>query len=78
METDMLLCARLPAFWKTDILGALRRVIVDIAEMRQAVAGRRAIARMDARMLADIGLSRAEAQHEVNRLPWDIAARDRK
>jgi|GEM_PF-6740289 uncharacterized protein YjiS (DUF1127 family) len=46
-----------------------------VAEMRRAVEGRRAIARMDARMLADIGLSRAEAVEEVSRKPWDTGPR---
>ncbi len=41
--------------------------------MRQAMAGRRALARMDDRMLADIGLSQSEAAYEMNRKPWDTA-----
>ncbi|MBU6449131.1 MAG: DUF1127 domain-containing protein [Rhodospirillales bacterium] len=39
--------------------------------MHQMIEGRRAIARMDARMLADIGLSRADAEEEMRRRPWD-------
>ena len=49
-----------------------------LAEIRQAVAGRRAIARMDARMLSDIGLSPAEAVQEINRRPWDTKAIPRR
>ena len=47
------------------------RALTRLDEMREAVRGRRAIAAMDARMLADIGLSRTEAEEEVNRWPWD-------
>jgi uncharacterized protein YjiS (DUF1127 family) len=42
-----------------------------VAEIRRVIEGRRAIARMDARMLADIGLSRSAALEEINRRPWD-------
>jgi uncharacterized protein YjiS (DUF1127 family) len=45
-------------------------------EMRAAMAGRRALAAMDARMLADIGLSACEAAEEINRKPWDTASRN--
>jgi uncharacterized protein YjiS (DUF1127 family) len=41
--------------------------------MRQAMAGRRALARMDDRTLADIGISRGQAEFEMNRKPWDTA-----
>ena len=53
----------------------LRAVIARLSEMRRAVEGRRAIARMDARMLADIGLSHGEAIEEASRRPWDTAQR---
>ena len=45
--------------------------------MRAAIAGRRALAAMDARMLADIGLSACEAMEEIGRKPWDTAPRAR-
>jgi uncharacterized protein YjiS (DUF1127 family) len=41
--------------------------------LRQTVAGRRALARMDERMFADIGISQSEAAFEMNRKPWDTA-----
>lgn len=41
----------------------------------QAVESRRHLAEMDARMLADIGISRAEALREAARAPWDHAPR---
>ncbi|MBR0671981.1 DUF1127 domain-containing protein [Neoroseomonas soli] len=41
----------------------------------QAVESRRHLAEMDARMLADIGISRAEALQEAGRAPWDHAPR---
>ncbi len=44
-----------------------------LVEMRRAIQGRRAIAQMDARMLADIGMSRADAQEEMRRKPWDTS-----
>lgn len=36
------------------------------------IGTRRELARMDARMLKDIGLSRSEALEEAGRAPWDI------
>lgn len=48
----------------------LRRVL-DAAESR------RQLAEMDARMLSDIGISRAEALDEAARAPWDLAPRRR-
>lgn len=36
------------------------------------IEGRRLLAQMDDRMLADIGVSRAEAQCEAARAPWDL------
>ncbi len=56
-------------------LRCLARMARRAVEMRRAMEGRKAISRMDARMLADIGLSRAEALEEINRKPWDIGPR---
>jgi uncharacterized protein YjiS (DUF1127 family) len=56
-------------------LSGFRAGLARLAEMRRAVEGRRAIARMDARMLADIGLSQGEAMHEASRRPWDTVPR---
>ena len=45
---------------------------------RQAVrlvATRRMLAEMDDRMLADIGIDRAQALTEANRMPWDVDPR---
>jgi len=39
----------------------------------QAIESRRMLAGMDDRMLADIGISRAEALREASRAPWDLA-----
>lgn len=41
----------------------------------QVASTRHVLAEMDDRMLADIGVSRAEAQLEANRAPWDVADR---
>lgn len=38
----------------------------------RAIATRRQLAAMDDRMLADIGISRAEALEEAGRAPWDL------
>lgn len=46
-----------------------------IARLRMALEARsqrRALARFDARMLRDIGVSRAQAEAEVNRPLWDV------
>jgi uncharacterized protein YjiS (DUF1127 family) len=61
-----------------DFSGRLRLAVTRIADMRRAIEGRRAISLMDARMLSDIGLSRNEALHEVNRRPWDTTPRNRR
>lgn len=42
-----------------------------------AAASRRQLAQLDDRMLADIGLGRAEAIAEADRAPWDLAPRRR-
>jgi uncharacterized protein YjiS (DUF1127 family) len=60
-----------------DVTGRLRALTARIADIRQAVEGRRAISLMDARMLSDIGLSRSEALQEINRRPWDTTPRNR-
>ena len=39
----------------------------------EVMVTRRQLAAMDQRMLADIGISRAEAQEEANRAFWDTA-----
>ncbi len=52
---------------------AAQQVIAWASAMRQTVAGRRALARMDERMFADIGISQSEAAFEMNRKPWDTA-----
>lgn len=40
--------------------------------MLRTISTRRQLARMDDRMLRDIGLSRSEALAEADRAPWDI------
>jgi len=56
-------------------LRVLRHFFERVRAMRQTVRERSALAMMDAHMLADIGLSRGEAEAEINRKPWDIAPR---
>lgn len=56
---------RTPAAQKAGWLAWLRRVL-------RTVESRRHLAEMDERMLADIGISRAEALREASRAPWDL------
>lgn len=51
-------------------VAALRRAI-------RAAESRRQLAQLDDRMLADIGLGRAEAVAEAERAPWDLSPRRR-
>lgn len=46
-----------------------------LGEMLRAIRTRRQLARMDDRMLKDIGLSRAEALAEAGRAPWNLDPR---
>lgn len=46
-----------------------------LAWMLRAVATRRQLARLDDRMLKDIGITRAEALAEAGRAPWDLGPR---
>ncbi len=41
----------------------------------RAAASRRQLAELDDRMLQDLGISRAQAQFEASRAPWDSATR---
>jgi len=61
-----------------SVWGAAQLLCQRFGAMRQAMSGRRALARMDARMLADIGLSQSEAAFEMNRKPWDTAPLERR
>jgi uncharacterized protein YjiS (DUF1127 family) len=44
-----------------------------LARMIEVIETRRLLAGLDDRMLADIGLSRADALREAERRPWDTA-----
>jgi uncharacterized protein YjiS (DUF1127 family) len=43
-----------------------------VALMRRAAETRRELGKLDPRLLADIGLGRAEASQEAERWPWDL------
>ena len=43
-----------------------------LALMRRAAETRRELGTLNARLLADIGVSRAEASREAERWPWDL------
>ncbi|WP_349371548.1 DUF1127 domain-containing protein [Salinarimonas sp.] len=49
---------------------ALARVVATILQWRRRAAGRRALAEMSPRMLADIGVSRFEAGEEASKPFW--------
>jgi uncharacterized protein YjiS (DUF1127 family) len=51
----------------------VRRLLHRLRAMREAAAGRRALAVMDARMFADIGISHGDAVFEMNRKLWNTA-----
>ena len=51
------------------------RILPSLAAMWRVVTTRRMLAEMDDRMLADIGISRAQAAFEADRLPWDTEPR---
>ena len=53
----------------------LERAWAAVCAMLQARQTRLALAEMDARLLSDIGVGRAEAAWEANRPFWDIAGR---
>lgn len=44
-----------------------------LASMRRAAETRRELGTLNARLLSDIGVSRAEAAREAERWPWDTA-----
>ena len=50
--------------------GFLSGVLAALREWRQRRNGRLELARLDERMLRDIGLTRAEAAHEINKPFW--------
>ena len=50
--------------------GFLRCVRAALREWRQRKNSRLELARLDERMLRDIGLTRAEADHEINKPFW--------
>jgi uncharacterized protein YjiS (DUF1127 family) len=49
-----------------------------MSRIMEMMATRRQLAAMDQRMLADIGISQAEAQEEANRPFWDTAPHSRQ
>jgi uncharacterized protein YjiS (DUF1127 family) len=50
--------------------GFLRRVRAALREWRQRKNGRLELARLDERMLRDIGLTRFDAEYEINKPFW--------
>ena len=49
-----------------------------LAAMLRTIETRQHLAEMDARMLKDIGITRADAYEEIRRAPWDTEARIRR
>lgn len=54
----------------------LRSGVFRLREIHHIMETRRLLAAMDERMLGDIGISRGQAQHEINRKPWDVTPPD--
>jgi len=54
------------------ISSPITRSFAFLAAIYHMIATRRVLGRMDDRMLSDIGLSRAQAEHEASRRFWDI------
>lgn len=71
----MILTLKFPPLHLRGFSLSLRPAFQRWTEMRAAIAGRHALAAMDARMLADIGLSACDAAEEISRKPWDTAPR---
>ena len=67
---DLRHAATWPRRWRPSLLESL-------ATMLGAIRTRRCLARLDDRMLKDIGLSRADALAEAGRSPWDLDPRRR-
>ena len=53
----------------------LPAMLARLGEMWRTAESRRHLARLDDRMLKDIGLSRADALAEAARPPWDLDRR---
>ena len=60
---------------RTTARARTRRVLPTLGAMWRAVTTRRMLRHMADRMLADIGISRAQAAFEADRLPWDMGGR---
>jgi len=68
----------LPASHPLRTIAARRAGWFDwLSRVLKAVESRRLLAEMDSRMLADIGITRAEALEEAARAPWDLTPRRR-
>ena len=48
------------------------RLWARLLQMRRAAETRRELGQLEPRLLADMGLSRAEAAREADRWPWDL------
>lgn len=54
----------------TCIIGALRAAFQRLGDWRERLWGRRQLARLDSRLLADIGLTRADVDRELAKRFW--------
>lgn len=66
IHTSRLMIARLPG---ADLLS---RFLARVTSKRSLMRERRALARLDAHMLEDIGLTREQAMTEAARPAWDV------
>ena len=70
MFRDATLCLELPADQQADVRPRFRAVLVRLREWYEVYRQRRALLGLDDAMLKDIGISRADALHEGNKLFW--------
>lgn len=54
--------------------GWMGRLWTQLVLMHRAAETRRELGRLDPRLLADMGLGRAEASREAGRWPWDLGS----
>ena len=59
---------------RTATRGWLGKLWARLVLMHQVAETRRELGRLDSRLLADMGLGRAEASREAGRWPWDTGS----
>jgi uncharacterized protein YjiS (DUF1127 family) len=60
--------------WRSAVRARAEAFRTRLALMRRAAETRRELGGLNPRLLADIGVTRAEAEREAERWPWDLAS----